>query len=259
MYVRTDVPARSVATIPLLVVRSCNLPCVAVVTLVRSRHMEWQVLEDVPSEHVRDMLSISHRRTFKRDEVVFHHGDPAESLHLISKGRFAARIPTPLGRTAMVAIYGPGEAFGELALLPPGTRRSATVSALEPGETFSVLREDFFRLAGHHPGVKAVLLALLAEQIRRSDERIVVAHYLDAEARVRWALMKLAEVYGTEDEIVIPLIQEHVAEFAGAARATVNRVLSEEKDRGTVELERGRVRVLDLEAISRPIRRLVRS
>jgi CRP-like cAMP-binding protein len=221
--------------------------------------MEWRVLADVPPEHVRDMLSIARRRTFGRDEVVFHHGDPAESLHLVAKGRFAACILTPRGQSAIVAIHGPGEAFGELALLPPGTRRSATVYALEPGETFSVLREEFFRFADRHPGVKDVLLALLAEHIRRSNERIMVAHYLDAEMRVRWALLRLLEVYGTETEAVIPLIQEQLAEFAGTARTTVNRVLREEEDRGTLALERGRVRVIDGEALGRRVRGLVRS
>jgi CRP-like cAMP-binding protein len=129
--------------------------------------------------------------------VVFHQGDPADSLHLIVKGHFAVRILTPLGHTAMLAVHGPGEAFGELALLSEGASRSATVSALEASETFSVVRGEFFRVCHRHPGVKDVLLALLAQQIRRANERIVVAHYLDADARVRWALLQLVAAYET--------------------------------------------------------------
>jgi CRP-like cAMP-binding protein len=220
--------------------------------------VEWRVLAGVPPEHVRELLSIARRRTFKRDEVVFHHDDPAESLHLVSSGRFAACISTRLGLSAMVSIHGPGDAFGELALLPPGSHRSATVYALEPGETFSVLRAEFFALADRHPGVKDVLLAVLAERIRNANERIAVAHFLDAEARVRWAIVRLVDVYKSGTETVIPLIQEQVAEFAGTARTTVNRVLREEEERGTLVLERGRVRVIDAEALARRVSALVR-
>src|SRR2546428_14030840 len=74
--------------------------------------MQWRVLEGVPEEDLHHLLSVARRRTFARNEVVFHRGDPAEALHLISSGRFAVRIMTPLGHTATPAILGPGGAFG---------------------------------------------------------------------------------------------------------------------------------------------------
>jgi len=133
------------------------------------------------------------------------------------------------------------------------------VSALELSETFSVVRDEFFRLTTRHPGVKDCLLALLAEQIRRANERIVVAHYLDAESRVRWALLQLVATYQAGEEIAIPLTQEQLAEFSGTARATVNRVLSEEAERSAVALERGRVRVLDTHELERRVRGVPRA
>ena len=212
--------------------------------------MEWQLFTGIPPEDVREVLTIARRRTFSRGEVVFHHGDPAETLHLIVKGRFAVRITTPLGDTALLAVHGPGEAFGELALVSPGAVRSATVSALEAGETLSVYRDDFARLQHRHDGVNAVLVAVLADQVRRANERIVEAHYLDADTRVRRRLAELAELYSSGDgPITIPLTQEDVAAMAGTSRATVNRVLREEEKRGTVELQRGRTVVLDRTAL----------
>ena len=90
-------------------------------------------------------------------------------------------------------MLGPGQSFGELALLgPDAARRSATVEALEAGETRSVFRDDFARLQREHPGVKDVLLRLLAEQLRRATDRVVEAYYVDAETRVRRRLVELA-------------------------------------------------------------------
>src|SRR5215211_3866493 len=138
--------------------------------------MDWQLFADVPPEDVRRLLAIARRRTFARGEVVFHRDDPANALHLIVAGRFAVSITTPLGETALLTVRGPGDAFGELALVTAGeTLRSATVSALEPAETRSVFRDDFARLRREHPAVDAVLTAILAERVRRLSERLTEA------------------------------------------------------------------------------------
>jgi CRP-like cAMP-binding protein len=201
------------------------------------------LLEGLAPEDVRQLLAIARRRTFQKGEVVFHRDDPADSLHLIARGRFAARVTTPVGDSVLLEVLGPGQAFGELALLLPGARRSASVSALEDGETRSVLRDDFALLQRTHPGVKDVLLRLLAEQLRRASDRIVEAHYVDADTRVRRRLCSLAEIYA---EGVVPLTQEDLAAMAGTSRATVNRVVRDEEKRGTLKLQRGRMTVLDV-------------
>ena len=214
--------------------------------------MDWPLLADLPPEDVRKLLAIARRRTFSRGEVVFHHDDPADSLHLVVRGRFGARVLTPVGDSVLVDVVGPGQSFGELALLLPDARRSATVEALEAGETRSVRRDEFASLQREHPGVKDILLRLLAEQLRRSTDRVVEAHYVDAETRVRRRLLDLAATY---EGGVVPLTQEDIAAMAGTSRATVNRVLREEERSGTVALARGRTSVLDPAELERRCRR----
>jgi CRP/FNR family transcriptional regulator, cyclic AMP receptor protein len=223
--------------------------------------MEFRILEGLPPEDVRRFLALARRRTFERDEIVFHHGDPADAVHLITKGRFARRVLSPVGQSAMLAVRGPGETFGELALVWTGMSRLVTVSALEPGETLSVAGATFRGLLGRHPELKDVLIRLLAERLLYSDKRIVAAHFLDADARVRWTLLQLVPIYGGDDgdtKVVIPLTQESLAELAGTARGTVNRVLREEQGRGAVRLERGLVRVLEPDALRARVRGLPR-
>ena len=214
--------------------------------------VEWSLFADVPVEEVRRVLAVSRRRTFARGEVVCHRGDPADSLHLIRKGRFAVRITTPLGDTAILAVHGPGEAFGELALVSDASVRSATVAALEAGESHSIYRPDFLELRRKHPRVGDVLAALLADNVRRLSDHLVEALHLPAETRVLRRLLDAAAFYGGgKGEGGVPLTQEELAGLAGTSRATVNRVLREEARRGTVELARGNTRVLDRSAIAR--------
>jgi CRP-like cAMP-binding protein len=76
---------------------------------------------------------------------------------------------------------------------------------------------------------------------------------MPVEGRVLRRLSELSALYDGSGS-VIPLTQEQLAEMAGTTRATINRILREEQERGTVELRRGRVVVLDADAIGRRAR-----
>jgi CRP-like cAMP-binding protein len=218
--------------------------------------MEWRLLAGVPPEQVRELLSIARRRTFSRNEVVFHRDDPGDSLHLISKGRFSIRVMTPLGDVATVGIRGPGESFGEMVLIAEEPRRAATVTALEDAETFAVYRAEFERLRRDQPQTDELLFRFLTNEVRMLNERLLEALYLPVDKRVRRRLVELAEVYGDggDGATTVPLTQEVIAELTGAARPTVNQVLREEEKRGTIELQRGRTIVLDLDGLARRAR-----
>jgi CRP-like cAMP-binding protein len=217
--------------------------------------VRWRLLSGVSEEDVRLLLSVARRRRFERGEVVFHSDDPADSMHLIESGHFAIRVMTPLGSTVWIAVRGPGEHFGEMALTGGIARRSATVSAVDAGATFAVYREDFERLRRTQAGIDRILIAVLAGELRSMNDRLLEALYVPAEKRLLRRLLELSSVYATDDGgALIPLTQEELAEFAGTSRATVNRVLREEQARGTLELKRGKTRVLDLELLAQRAR-----
>jgi CRP/FNR family cyclic AMP-dependent transcriptional regulator len=205
-----------------------------------------ELFRGLPQPELRHLVAIARRRRFSRNEVVFHRGDPADTLHLILRGRFAARLDTETGDTVTVSVHGPGDAFGELALLDLEQSRSTTVAALEPGETYAVHRDDFTRLRHQYPSVNDVLVRLLAARVRRMSELLAEAFAVSAERRVLRRLGELATLYGQgAPGTVVPLSQNELAGLAGTSRATVNRVLRAEVKRGTVELRRSQTVVVD--------------
>ena len=208
--------------------------------------MQWPILAGIPEDDARRVLQIARRRTFGRREVVFHRGDPADTLHLVHSGRFAVRIGTPLGDTVMLNLLGPGETFGEIALLDDTAPRSATVVAVEKAETRAIHKLDFDALRARHPAVADILATALALRVRRLSELLVEAHYDSADTRV---LRRVAELAGDGGEV--PLTQEELSNLAGTSRATVNRVLREAQARGEVALRRGRIDVLDAARLAR--------
>lgn len=205
----------------------------------------------LPEPELRRLVAIARRRRFARGEIVFHHGDPADTLHLIVRGYFAARLETRLGDTVTMAVHGPGDAFGELSLLGSEQSRSTTVAALAAGETYAVRREDFSRLRQEYPEVNDVLARLLAERLRRTTELLSEALFVSAELRVLRRLTELARLYGAgAPDTVVPLAQHELAELAGTSRATVNRVLRAEAQQGSVSLRRNQVVVLDPQGLA---------
>ena len=207
--------------------------------------MQWPILASIPEEDARRVLQVARRRTFRRREVVFHRGDPADTLHLVHSGRFAVQIGTPLGDTVMLSIVCPGETFGEIALLDDTAPRSATVVALDGGDTRAIHKRDFDALCTKHPGVADILARVLALRVRRLSELLAEAHYEPAERRV---LRRLAEL--GDDGGVVPLTQEEFSNLAGTSRATVNRVVRDAQSRGEIALRRGRIEILDAAALS---------
>jgi CRP/FNR family transcriptional regulator, cyclic AMP receptor protein len=154
---------------------------------------------------------------------------------------------TPLGDQAMIAVRGPGESFGEMALVGEKAGRAATVEALEEAETLCVYETEFARLRHEHPAVTEFLIGLLAAELRIMNQRLLEALYLPVERRLLRRLSELSQLYqaGTNDVVDVPLTQEELAELAGTSRATVNAVLGDAQTRGLVELRRGKVRIVD--------------
>jgi CRP/FNR family transcriptional regulator, cyclic AMP receptor protein len=220
---------------------------------------DFALLPGAAPEELDALLDRARRRHFSAGEIVFHAGDPGDTVHFVRKGRFAVRITTEFGDVATLNVVGAGQTFGELALVSPDERRSATVLALEDGETLSVHRHDFDRLRSERPQTDVLLMGLLTARVRRLSEQLVEALYLPAETRIRRRLLDVARLYaddGSEalDGTVIPLTQETLASLSGTSRATVNKVLREEHEAGTLELARGRTTLRDAAGLERRAR-----
>jgi CRP/FNR family cyclic AMP-dependent transcriptional regulator len=211
----------------------------------------WQLLAPLTDVEREAFMAATRRRRFARNEVVFHEGDPADSLHLLESGHVAVRVTTPEGSRATVNVLRAGDVVGELALVGGGVR-SATVVALDVVETRSVSLTAFQALCDRHPAVQRVLVEILAARVRALSAQLLDALYVGLDRRVYRCLMSLAAVYGPDGQrggaheaASIPLTQEQLAELVGGTRPSVNQVLQRLVAQGVIELGRGRVVVRD--------------
>jgi len=210
------------------------------------------LLEQLPADVVQRVIDVSRRHTYAAGEIVFHEDDPGDSMHVIERGRVAVLVNNAEGKQLTFRVMGAGDLVGELSLLLPGGRRSATVQALEPTVTLAIGRREFDQLRREHPHVSELLLRLLTLHVLRLSDRLREMLYLPVEARIRRRLLEMAEAYGgAKAGTVVPLRQEDLASLSGAARATVNRVLRQDAAARIVALERRRVTILDPDRLRR--------
>jgi CRP-like cAMP-binding protein len=216
--------------------------------------IDWPILAVLSDEDRRELLRAAHRRRFGRNEVIFHEGDPGETLHLVNKGHVAIRVTTPLGDVATVRVLRPGDFFGELAVVSPAPR-NATAIAIDSTETLSVHRDEFQELLDRQPSVQAVLVEALVTEVRRLAVQLLDALYVPVERRVWRRLLELEGVFGGGgDTTVISLTQEDLAQVVGTTRPTMNRLLRDGEAAGIVRVSRGRVEIVDHDQLARRAR-----
>ncbi len=217
--------------------------------------MEWRLLATLSEDQRRGLLGLARRRRFTRNDFIFHEGDPGDTLHLLAKGRVGIRVTTPLGDCATLLVVGPGDFFGEMALVAPAPR-NATAVALETVETLSIHRDQFQEMRQCHPGIDRFLLEVSIAEVRRLSHQLLEALYVPVEKRVLRRLLELVDLYRTEGEetVTVPLIQEDLAQLAGTTRPTANTVLRAAEDAGVLRISRGRIEVLDAAALAKRAR-----
>jgi CRP-like cAMP-binding protein len=209
---------------------------------------DWEVLSGLPPVDRDRIIKAGRRRRYARGETIFHAGDPGDALHLIASGRVAVRVLTPNGEQAILAVLGPGKVFGELALLLDDGHRTASITALEACETIVLHRAQFDQLRARYPAVDRFLLAALSAQVARLSEHLLEMLFVPARARILRRLLVLAKEF---DGGVVHITQEDLALMSGTTRSTVNEVLREAEQAGSIRLGRGRVEVLDRARLAR--------
>jgi hypothetical protein len=111
---------------------------------------------DFPQGALEKLLGSTCVHTFSPAEVIVREGEPGRSLFLIENGTVEVHTADPAGRRVILAELGPGDFFGEVAVLT-GRPRTATILAKEPVTVIEITREDLDAVVGEYPEVRAVL------------------------------------------------------------------------------------------------------
>ena len=214
----------------------------------------FAALDDDAAGALMESMTTSH---LERGDILFREGDQGDRLYVIGEGKIKLGRTSVDGRENLLAILGPGEMFGELALFDPGSR-TATATAVAETHLIALGHEDLSLFLLGRPAVAATLLAALARRLRRTNETLADLVFTDVPGRVAKALLDLSNRFGrpSEDGILVAhdLTQEELAQLVGASRETVNKALADFATRGWIKLEARAVVLTDVERLQRRTR-----
>ncbi len=198
-------------------------------------------------------------RRYRKNETIFHQGDPGDSLYIIESGSVKIVLPSPEGEEgAIIATLSRGDFFGELALLD-GAPHSATAVAIEPTEALVLRRDRFEDLVETEPQLRKALFSALVTELRRLTGHVEELHFLDLPGRLASRIVRLARESQpnatTDVRLDWPFTQSDLAAMIGGTRQTVNRLLADMTAQDLVRLERDILIIPDLDRLARAAER----
>ena len=197
----------------------------------------------LPSDVLASLRDQAAVRSLTRNEVLFRQGDASAALYVVQDGRIAIATQAGDGRESVLAVLEQGGLFGELPLFDDAPRvadaRALTDSTVIELEYEPVLRD--------RPELLWVIVRLLVQRLRTTDEALADAVFLDVPARTAKRILELA---GATDRFTLPVTQEELASMVGASRERVNKAISLFVKLGWLEVQgRSNYHILDRDAM----------
>jgi CRP-like cAMP-binding protein len=176
----------------------------------------------LPPEVLDELRSHATMRTLARNEWLFRKGDASDKLYVIQDGRIAIATQSGDGRETVLAVLENGALFGELPLFDDAPR-SADARSLTDSKVIELGYEPVRAVLRERPELLWVIVRLVVQRLRATDEALADAVFLDVPARTAKRLLDLSN---GEARFTLPVTQEELAAIVGASRERVNKAIS---------------------------------
>ena len=189
-----------------------------------------ELFAEMNDEEIDDLTLLAQIKKLEKDTCIFHAGDPADAVFVVASGRVKVVITSSDGKEFILTVLGPGQVFGEMALLESAPR-SASVVTLSAVEVLVINRSDFQRLLDSNPRISQRLMAILSRRLRRANSKMESLAYMDVAGRLARYLLDLARDHGQRlgNGWVVVRRPTHsdIAHSIGTSRETVSRLINE--------------------------------
>jgi CRP/FNR family transcriptional regulator, cyclic AMP receptor protein len=201
---------------------------------------------ELSRDELERIAAVAIPRSFPKGVRVFHEGDHSDACYVVRTGDLRVTREHSDGRAIALATLGPGDIFGELAMLDGGTR-SASVETLSDCELLGLPATDVRRVIAGHGDIAAKLIVAITRRLRETNERVARQSFQTVPSRVAGVLSQLIaeEISEERHGITVRMTQADLAQLAGTSRESVSRFLATLERAGVVAVGRGRVTVLE--------------
>ncbi len=198
------------------------------------------IFSELSDEDISSLAHLALRKRYPKDTVVFFENEEGDFFFTILEGRIKVTILGDDGREVILSVLGPGDFFGEMALLD-NEPRSATAIAVEESELLSLHRTDFQSVLNDNRSITSALIRVLSARLRRANHQISTLALLDVYGRVARVIVDMAREEGKrlrDGRIAFRrATHQEIANRIGTTRETVTRMLKDLERQGLIHVE----------------------
>ena len=189
---------------------------------------------DLNDEELQGVSDSCTPRKYPKNSMIILEEEFGDIIFIILTGTVKITRVNDEGKEVILSLLGPGEIFGEMAILD-GEARSANALAQEDCSLLAIQKSEFLSLLRKNFKISFALMGELAKRLRKSDQQIEALSLSDAEHRIGVSILNLAEEMGVirHGKVTIDNLpfQQDIANMAGTSRETVSRILKMFEDR----------------------------
>lgn len=225
---------------------------------IRSKEYESSVtgldnfIED--AQHVlnlADLCKDKKVKIYKKKAELFSEGDTPSYAFFVKSGTIKTFKSHPDGKELITNLYKAGDFFAYESLLEGSPYQESSV-ALEDSEIILIPKNDFLILVNSHADVSAKFISLLCKKVSEKEAQLLNLAYNSVRQRTAEALLKVSKLNESKDKISIS--REDLSKIVGTAAESVIRVLSDFKDEGLIEIESGKIKVIQAGRLEKVVR-----
>jgi CRP/FNR family transcriptional regulator, cyclic AMP receptor protein len=177
---------------------------------------------------------------YRKGQVVFNQGDPADSVFYIREGRVKIAVVSAQGKEAVVAFLKAGDFIGE-GCLTGRPRRVSTARALEDSIVTRVDKTTMVRMVRDEPNFSELFMAHILARTVRVEEDLIDQLFNSSEKRLARALLLLANFGkdGKQKPVIAKVSQETLADMVGTTRSRVSHFMNKFRQLGYIDYNGG--------------------
>jgi len=198
------------------------------------------IFSGLTPDELAELAKLAVERRLEPGEFIFWDGDAPDRFYLVAEGKVRVLKASSLGKEFTIAFFGPGDMFGEVAVLE-NKPYPASAQAVVEGRILGIRREDLLGLLSSRPQVALRIISILSGRLRDAQGRLRDLAGERVEQRLASVLLMLAAKLGPN----LAFTRQEIADMAGTTTETAIRVMGNLKARGIVSSVRGKVTIID--------------
>ncbi|HHS84010.1 MAG TPA: Crp/Fnr family transcriptional regulator [Gammaproteobacteria bacterium] len=201
------------------------------------------LFSELSREDISLIASYGQTRSYPRNSIIINKGDESDCLYIVQGGRVKVYVSDEYGAEIILRYEGPGEYFGELALIDEEPR-SASVATTEECRLTYVSRAKFEECLHERPEISVKLIRAMSKRIRSLTEELSDCALKTVYQRVRTKLNKMAVQQNGKKTIPQRITHQEIAGMVGSGREMVSRIMKKLQAGGYIEVHKKQISIL---------------